>query len=431
MTKQYDSYKPSGVEWVGDIPSHWSLNRACSVFNKKKDAYDPKEETVTVFRKGLVTKRSNVRSDGFTESTKEHGYQKISKGDFAIHEMDAFAGAMGISDSDGKCSPIIMVLEHMFHNDNRYSSYFFKALSNKGYINFFAKGIRERTVDFRYKNFKQILFPMVSSNEAFAIANYLDNKTTAIDGSIETLKVQKKTLIEQKKSIIHKAVTQGLDSSVPMKDSGVEWIGMVPEHWDLKKWKNILTILNGFAFKSTDHDESENGMPIVKMSNLKNGSLFLDTAQKVKFKKEYSPYILKDGDLLLGMSGSIENFAFVKESDGLCALNQRVCSIKSIKTTNKYIQYFIQGSSYRQKIRVNALGTAIMNLSSDDLRNMEIAISDISEQQQIVDYLDRKTSKIDESVAEVDKQIGLLEEYKKTLINDVVTGKKRVYEGEI
>lgn len=184
--KPYEHYKNSGIDWLGDVPSHWELRKAKYLFSKMERAVRSDDEIVTCFRDGEVTLRSNRRTEGFTNALKEHGYQGIRKGDLVIHAMDAFAGAIGVSNSDGKSTPVYSVCIPRFDNQVNvyFYAYFLRNLALSGFIQSLAKGIRERSTDFRFADFAQLELPLPPLPEQTAIADYLDEKTARIQTAI-------------------------------------------------------------------------------------------------------------------------------------------------------------------------------------------------------------------------------------------------------
>lgn len=201
--------KPSGIPWIASIPAHWDIKRGKSIFQEVYRDVRPEDGTVTCFRDGEVTLRTNRRTTGFTESEKEIGYHGVRVGDLVIHQMDAFAGSIGISDSDGKCSPICIVCQQL-HDDEADLGYYcqlLRVMAHSGFIQSLAKGIRERTTDFRYKTLVTQLFPVPPYQEQQEIAAYLDDKCGKIDAIIEKINAKIKRLKELKRSLINEVVT--------------------------------------------------------------------------------------------------------------------------------------------------------------------------------------------------------------------------------
>jgi putative type I site-specific restriction-modification system, S subunit len=201
--------KPSGIPWIVSIPEHWDIKRGKSLFQEVYRDVRPEDGTVTCFRDGEVTLRTNRRTTGFTESEKEIGYHGVRVGDLVIHQMDAFAGSIGISDSDGKCSPICIVCRPLHENevDLGYYCQLLRVMAHSGFIQSLAKGIRERTTDFRYKTLVTLNLPVPPYIEQQQIAAYLNEKCGKIDAIIEKIGNQIERLKELKRSLINEVVT--------------------------------------------------------------------------------------------------------------------------------------------------------------------------------------------------------------------------------
>ncbi|HHX0555810.1 restriction endonuclease subunit S [Haemophilus influenzae] len=201
--------KDSGVEWIGQVPEHWDVQRSKFIFKKIERKVNEEDQIVTCFRDGQVTLRANRRTEGFTNALKEHGYQGIRKGDLVIHAMDAFAGAIGISDSDGKATPVYSVcLPHDKQKiDVYFYAYYLRNLALSGFISSLAKGIRERSTDFRYSDFAELLLPIPPYLEQQKIADYLDKQTSKIDRAIALKTAHIEKLKEYKSVLINDVVT--------------------------------------------------------------------------------------------------------------------------------------------------------------------------------------------------------------------------------
>jgi len=201
--------KDSGIEWIGEIPAHWEIKRAKDIFEKKSRPCLDNDEIVTAFRDGQVTLRLNRRVAGFTNAIKEHGYQRIHAGDLVIHAMDAFAGAIGVSESTGKSSPVYSAYTAINKNEV-YVLYYGKLIRQmalSGFISSLGKGIRERSTEFRHKEFFPLQLVIPPFHEQKAIADYLDDKTAQIDAIVEAINAQIEKLKELRKTLINDVVT--------------------------------------------------------------------------------------------------------------------------------------------------------------------------------------------------------------------------------
>jgi type I restriction enzyme S subunit len=206
------SMKDSGYDWLGTIPKHWCMKRAKNMFIRTNRPVNDTDDTITCFRDGEVTLRKNRRTKGFTESLKETGYQGIRKGDLVIHQMDAFAGAVGVSDSDGKGTPVYIVC---LPKSNEYNNYYYalviREMANTGYIQSLYRGIRERSSDFRFETFAKQFLPIPPRKEQDEIMMSLNVKTKNIDNYIHMLNQEISLVEEYKISLISEIATGNVD----------------------------------------------------------------------------------------------------------------------------------------------------------------------------------------------------------------------------
>lgn len=199
--------KPSGISWIGDVPEHWTKLRAKNMFERMSRPVRSEDEVITCFRDGQVTLRKNRRTEGFTESFKEIGYQGVRKGDLIIHQMDAFAGAIGVSDSDGKSTPVYMCLQPKGEYLNEYYAYLIREMARTGYIKSLYRGIRERSTDFRFETFSGLYLPIPPIEEQQAILDYITYHTTKIDKLYVEYTYEVEHMKELKQRLISDVVT--------------------------------------------------------------------------------------------------------------------------------------------------------------------------------------------------------------------------------
>lgn len=201
----------SGIPWLGDVPEHWDVRRGGRLFRKMDRPVRVTDDVITCFRDGTVTLRKNRRTEGFTESLQEIGYQGIRKGDLVIHQMDAFAGASGVSDSDGKGSPVYSVCHPTQNVDPFYYAHIVREMARSQWILALAKGIRERSTDFRYSEFARQALPLPPLPEQRAIVAHLDKATASIDTAMERTRRQIRLMEEYRIRLISDVVTGKLD----------------------------------------------------------------------------------------------------------------------------------------------------------------------------------------------------------------------------
>lgn len=424
MFEKYDAYKDSGIQWIGQIPEHWEIEKAKWIFLKADRPTRPNDGIVTCFRDGEVTLRSNRRTDGFTNALKEHGYQGIRKGDLVIHAMDAFAGAIGVSDSEGKSTPVYSACIPRIKNriNVYYYAYYLRNLALAGFIESLAKGIRERSTDFRFADFAELLLPFPKLEDQERIVAFLNQKTSEIDQAIAIKEQQIALLNERKQIVIQKAVTQGLDLEVPMKDSGVEWIGQIPEHWNVVRAKYLFKEVEERSVFGNEELLSVSHLTGVTPRSEKNVSMFM--------AEDYSgSKVCKKHDLVMNIMWAWMGALGVSDYDGIVSPSYGVYRQKIANTFNaEYLEYLLKTTKYIE--HYNRVSTG---LHSSRLRfyghmffNMKLGFPCLDEQSEIIVSIKNQTSKIELAVENLANQIEKLKEYKTTLINDAVTGKIKV-----
>lgn len=305
----YTKYKGTDLDWLPRIPERWYLRRAKFLFHKMDRSVRDEDQVVTAFRDGEVTLRSNRRTEGFTFSIKEIGYQGVRRGDLVIHAMDGFAGAIGVSDSDGKCSPVysVCVAQDDTEVNLFYYGYLLRHMALTGFILSLAKGIRERSTDFRYNVFGELFLPLPLPSEQCAIAAFLHRETAHIDALISEQRRLIELLQERRAAVISHAVTKGLDPEVLMRHSGVEWLGEIPAHWEVKRLKFIAGMQTGVA-KGRNLDGRETiEVPYLRVANVQSGYVDLaDVAMIAIGKDEIERYSIRAGDILMTEGGDYD-----------------------------------------------------------------------------------------------------------------------------
>ncbi|MEX4589909.1 restriction endonuclease subunit S [Haemophilus influenzae] len=406
------------------------MQRSKFIFKKIERKVNEEDQIVTCFRDGQVTLRANRRTEGFTNALKEHGYQGIRKGDLVIHAMDAFAGAIGISDSDGKATPVYSVC--LPHNKQKidvyFYSYYLRNLALSGFISSLAKGIRERSTDFRYADFAELLLPIPPYLEQQKIVQFLNDKTAKIDQAVDLAEKQIALLKEHKQILIQNAVTRGLNPDVPLKNSGVEWIGQVPEHWESFRFKRVVEKVKDGTHGT--HSRTEQGYPLLSAKNIfNNGIQITDNESLISeydFKLITSNGFPRKNDLLVTCVGSIGRCC-IYPFDEPIAFQRSVAFLRlNKKAFPGFYRYFIESNCYQEQLKTNTKLSIQGGVYLGTLIDLYVCFPPLLEQQTITIYLDTQTAKIDQAIALKTAHIEKLKEYKSVLINDVVTGKVQV-----
>ena len=420
--ERYSEYKDSGVYYIPQIPSEWNVLKGKILFKQEKRPVNKEDEIVTCFRDGEVTLRKNRRLEGFTNSLKEIGYQGIRKGDLVIHNMDAFAGAIGVSDSDGKGTPVYAVCTPIREDANQfYYCYLLRFLAKTGFIQSLAKGIRERSTDFRYGDFKELLLPVPPRAEQDAIVRYLDSATSEIDKAIAMQQKMIDLLNERKQIIIQNAVTKGLDENVEMKESGVEWIGKIPKHWEVNPLRKYLKVC------------SKRNMPDAQLLSVTREEGVI--VRNIESKEENHNYIPDDlsnykyvqkGQFVINKMKSWQGSYGVSNYDGIVSPAYFVYDLMyynkeyfSLAIRSKKFSPFF--SKYSKGIRIDQ-----WDLMPEALKIIPFLEPPVEEQNAIVHFLEDIIPRINDNITNCQRQITLLQERKQIIINEVVTGKVRV-----
>lgn len=408
--------KDSGLQWAGNIPYDWNTTKGKYFMAILERPIKDDDGVITCFRNGEVTLRANRREDGFTIATVEAGYQGIEPGDLVIHGMDGFAGAIGISDSRGKGTPALNVLA--CSENKKYIMYLLRAMAYTEVFMALSTGIRVRTCDTNWKKLRSLDYLIPPEEEQQRIADFLDAKCAEIDALTADIQTQIDTLEQYKRSIITETVTKGLNPDVEMKDSGIQWIGNMPVHWDVIRGKYILRYMQ----KPVREDDGvitcfRDGEVTLRSNRREDGFTMSD--------KEIGYQGVDVGDLVVhGMDGFAGSIG-ISDSRGKAS---PVLNVLDTDQCKRYIMYYLRSMAYSDVFLAMATG---IRVRSCDLRWNKLAelfypVPPLDEQNAIVEYIDSVLSKVDAVIADKKAQLETLDKYKKSLIFEYVTGKKEV-----
>ena len=420
----YPAYRESGVPWLGDVPAHWETERAKRLFREVERPVRPSDEVVTCFRDGVVTLRKNRRVRGFTESLKEFGYQGIRRGDLVIHAMDAFAGAAGVSDSDGKGTSVYSVcVPDMDCVNVQYYAHGVREMARSQWILALSKGIRERSTDFRYSVFGSQLVPLPPPSEQTAIVRYLNYADRRIKRYIRAKQKLIALLTEQKQAIIHQAVTGRIDVRTGQpypayKFSGVEWLGEVPAHW------GILPGRSCFCEKK----EVNLALQVKTVLSLSYGQIVVKPPEKLRglVPSSFETYQVVDPLNIVIRPIDLQNdknsLRFGLSKHRGIITSAYLCFLTSNRLVSEY-GYLLLHSYDLMKI-FYGLGSGLrQNLDWTDFKYLPCTVPPPPEQNAIVEFLDASAARLDDGIVRAQREINLHHEYRTRLIADVVTGK--------
>jgi len=422
----YPEYKASGVDWLGDVPAGWTMDRLKHAFSRVNRSYSVNAETVTVFRDGEVTRRSNRRTDGFTEADKYIGYQGINPGDLAIHAMDGFAGAIGVSDSAGKCSPVVSVCSAKADADPYFYAHILRHIARSGYLTAIAKGVRERSTDFRWADAQGLLVPFPPASEQQRIADFLERETAKIDALIDKQNQLIATLREDRTATITHAVTKGLNPDAEMKDSQVLVLPPLPAHWEVRAVKHLGQLVTGSTPPTDElanYTEGTEGFPWYRPEDLDtSGRPSVASRLLTVSGRATVPYLKSPAVFVVSIGATLGKIGY-SEVDG--SSNQQITAI--VGSSNAKFVYYALSASHSQ-IWASSMGNTIPIISAGRLGAVRLPVPPADEQNQIAAFLDDQCAVIDALIKKSTEVIAMLLEYRSALITAAVTGKIDVRE---
>lgn len=402
--RRYERYKDSGVEWLGEVPHCWDVKKVKNIFHliAEPAAKNNQCELLSVYTDIGVKPRAELEERGNKASTTD-GYWIVKKGDIVVNKLLAWMGAIGLSEYDGVTSPAYDILRPYKKINGKFFHYLFRTPLCLSEFKKNSRGIMDMRLRLYFEELGNIYIPFPSYPEQQKIAQFLDDKTAKIDQAVDLVEKQIALLKEHKQILIQNAVTRGLNPDVPLKDSGVEWIGKVQEHWEVKKIKAFAKINNGLDYKAVIAEE---GYPVYG-----SGGQFA-----------YANTYLYDGEaVLLGRKGTIDKPLYI--NDKFWTVDTMFYSVCNNKVSTKFFYYCCCSII---PFQYYSTSTALPSMTQSDILNHKVTFPSLKEQYQIADYLDKQTAKIDQAIALKTAHIEKLKEYKSVLINDVVTGKVRV-----
>ena len=417
--------KDSGIAWIGEIPKGWirAKYRYSGVFTKGKL---PNEQNIECLGKPIIG-ASEMLGKECRNFSLDTNIPTCQKQDVLILWDGANAGIVA-NNCDGIVSSTVVKYECTDENfDSQFLFYLFK--NGEHFFKSKVNGTTIRHMNQKYIDEYLCIHPPLPEQQK--IAEFLDRKCGEID---ELVALQEKMIEElkaYKQSVITEAVTKGLNPNAPMKDSGIAWIGEIPEHWEVCRVKNLCNLISKGATPSTIDGEAYKGsVRFIKCENIVDNKL-IDNSQyyiSSEINNVMKRSQLVENDVLFVIAGAtIGKTAIVKKEFIPSNTNQAVSFIRLIDYNKaKLLWYILQSKVIQTPLWINAVQSAQPNLSMEDLGNFTIIVPNTTEQQQIADYLDRKCAEIDELVAVKQQKIETLKEYKKSLIYEYVTGKKEV-----
>lgn len=427
QTRHYEM-KDSGVEWIGKMPSNWQVKYLFQLVSQVKNKNNGlREKNLLSLSYGKIKRKDIETTDGLLPASFD-GYNIIEEGDIVMRLTDLQNDHTSLRIGRATERGIITSAYTTVRPSKETSPFLYLALHSfdvkKGFYGMGA-GVRQ---GLNYGEVKKVLVPVPPLSEQTAIAAYLDKKCATIDAIIAEAKASIEEYKSWKASVIFETVTKGLNPNAEMKDSGVEWIGEIPKGWKVSAVKRHYSITLGKMLESVPQSNDATLENYMCASNVKWGGIDTTTNRQMWFSPiEKEEYLLKEGDLLVMEGGSAGTSAIYRGEYAPCYMQNsvnRCCSKDGSLTHFLYYWMFLVYHSGHVESACNR--ATIMHLTKEKLGRLPFVYAPKEEQASIVSYLDRKCSLIDAIILEKEELIRELENYKRSLIFEVVTGKRRV-----
>lgn len=428
--------KNSGVEWLGKIPNHWMIRRIKNLFELRNEKNYEALEDVNLI--SLYTDKGVVQHSDLTETTGNKavtadGYKIVKEDDIVVNIILCWMGAVGRSAYNGVTSPAYDVYKPLHDTNSKYYHYLFRTSQFNGECYRYGRGImlmRWRTYS---TEFRAISVPLPPEDEQERIVEFLDKKLDDVDRLIGNVQTQIEKLKAYKQSLITEVVTKGLDSTVPMKNSGVEWIGEIPEKWSVVPLKSKFSFGKGLPI--TKDDLVEEGIPVISYGQIHaKWNTGVTTHENLlryvneSYLESNSSALVKKGDLIMADTSEDRdgcgNCAYIDIDETVFAGYHTIILNALNSENNKYFAYLFLTDNWRSQIRKAVSGVKLFSISRRILGCVSVLVPNNAED--IVNYLDAKCTYIDRLIAIKQAKIEKLEQYKRSLIYEYVTGKKEV-----
>lgn len=418
--KPYHKYKDSGIAWLGEIPEHWEVRKAKKLFKERSEKGYENEPFLAATQSQGVVLKNMLDIKTVLVSKDFHTLKLVEKGDFVI-SLRSFQGGIEYAYYRGIISPAYTILSPKVDVERGYFRYYFKSKEFINCLTLLVTGIREgQNID--TAKFKDTFLPLPTNIEQTAIANFLDYKTAKIDRFIFKKKQLIKLLNEQKAGIINDAVTKGLNANAKMKPSGIEWLGDIPEAWEVRKLKYVAEILRGkFTPRPRNDPKFYDGQfPFVQTGNVATSEKYIETYTQTL--NEFGYEVSKEfpaNSVVMTIAANIADVAILKFD---ACFPDSIIGFKPFNNINVEFLYY-QLKNLRSHFFKIAIKSTQYNLNVERVQSVYINLPTLSEQTAIVSHIEKETAIINKTIVTIEKEIALVQEYRTALIAEAVTGK--------
>ncbi|MDS4021494.1 MAG: restriction endonuclease subunit S [Candidatus Competibacter sp.] len=427
--KPYPEYKASGLPWLGQVPGHWETRRMKFLFEERVQKGFPDEPLLAATQSKGVVRKKDYGARTVTAMKDLHLLKLVVEGDFVI-SLRSFQGGIEVTHARGIISPAYTILTPRHEAIRSYYTRFFKSPDFISSLTLFVTGIREgQNID--YERLSRTYLPLPPVEEQQAIGVFLDWANGRLERAIRAKLKVIALLNEQKQAIIHRAVTRGLDPSVPLKPSGIPWLGDIPRHWEVRRLKFVASRIVDCLHATPRYSDS-GSHPAIRTADVSPGVVHLAGAKRIS-STEYVRWTARlaprEDDILYSREG--ERFgiaACVPASVKLC-ISQRmmVFRIGDDDCSTFVMRVLNSQPTYGQALQ-DVMGATAPHVNISTIRNYFLALPNKQEQEAIIAHVDSETCPIDIAISRLEREVDLLREYRTRLVADVVTGKLDVRE---
>ncbi len=428
--------KDSGIDWIGKIPDEWKIEKGKRIFAQRNERGNKinlellsPTQKYGVIPQTLYEELTTYSAVKLKEGTDLSQLKTVHKGDYCI-SLRSFQGGFEYSKYEGVVSPAYQIFYAIKNIDECYYKYLFKDQTFIAKMNSFTMSLRDGK-NIAFSDFGNTYIPLPPLSEQTKIARFLDKKCAQIDSIIEESKKSIEEYKSWKQSVIFEAVT-GKNLSCKKKDSGIEWLGEIPENFIITRIKHIATLAGRIGWQGlTSQEYSDEGCYLITGINFSNGEINWESCVRVPYSRweEASQIQIENGDLLITKDGTVGKVAIVNNMPDKTSLNSGVLLIRQNKKvcSTRFLFWILQSNVFWKWFNyINAGNSTIIHLYQHDFSNFSFPNPSIEIQNEISNYLDKKCAQIDSLISEKQSLIKDLAEYKKSLIFEAVTGKRRV-----
>ncbi len=426
---RYPRYKDSGVAWLGSVPSDWSIRRLGYYFVERREKVSDKDyPPLSVTKSGVVPQLDTAAKSDDTDNRK-----KVCAGDFVINGRSDRKGSSGMAEQDGSVSLINIVLSPSEGLDIRFAHHLLRSVPFQEEFYRFGKGIVADLWSTNYSEMRNISLAVPSLPEQTAIAAFLDRETAKIEALIAEQERLLALLAEKRQSVISHVVTRGLNPDTPMKDSGVQWLGEIPAHWNVVRLKYVASVQTGIAKGKDNTGKDTVTVPYLRVANVQDGYLALDDMAMIDIEPEQlQRYRLQPGDVLMNEGGDFDKLgrgAIWRGEVEDCIHQNHVFAVRphgispdwlNCITSSTYAQFYFMGRSKQS--------TNLASISSTNIMELPVIVPPEHEQSILLRFINKEQLRLDGLREEVENSIGLLRERRSALVTAAVTGQIDVRE---